>query len=157
MPDEREGAVGDGEPPHVYTPPQRPARQEESQPPASDARTAIGGRGAHLALLHVERSMTVYPVVEAELNTIAVMNVLSGIAFSITGVFLGFAANIWINAAFYQELPPEARVMVIYGAPLCIILSVIFLTGGIIAIGVRRATWRKVRQSVTTETTAKVL
>jgi hypothetical protein len=152
--DEREDSGEDRTHTRLYTPPERSTRQAGSQPPALEARTGVGGRGGHLALLHVERSMIVYPIVEAELNTIAVMNILSGVAFSVAGVFLGFAANIWIDAAFYKEIPLEAKVMVTYGAPLCLILSVIFVVGGIIAIGVRRTTWRRVRRSVTTETSA---
>jgi hypothetical protein len=99
--------------------------------------------------------MTVYPIVEAELNTITVMNVFSTVAFSIGSLFLGFAANIWINAAFYKDMPPEARVMVTYGAPLCTALCLIFFAGGIVAIVMRGAAWRRVRRSTIPESTTR--
>ena len=107
--------------------------------------------GAHLGLLHMERQMNVYPIVEAELRTITVMNVISGVAFSIAGLLIGFAANIWIGASFYIDLPPEAKVMVKYGAPACVLLSGIFIIGGIVAICVRSSTWKNVRRSAITE------
>lgn len=99
--------------------------------------------------------MTVYPIVEAELNTSTVMNVFSTAAFSIGSLFLGFAANIWMNAAFYKDMPPEARVMVTYGAPLCIALCLVFFAGAIVAIVMRRAAWQRVRRTAIPENAAR--
>lgn len=127
------------------------AAAPQPQRSATYGQAGTGGAGAQLMLLNVVRPMNVYPVTESDLRTIGVMNFISTATFSVGGVFVGLAANIWINAAFYNEIPPVARAMVTYGAPLCIGIAILCSIGGITAMIFRRSTWRGVRQSVRLE------
>jgi hypothetical protein len=83
------------------------------------------------------------------------MNFISTAAFSVAGLFLGLATNIWITAAFSKEISPVAEAMATYGAPICLGLAILFAVGGIAAIISRRSTWQGVRQSVTPEPVAR--
>jgi hypothetical protein len=95
--------------------------------------------------------MNVYPVTDSDLRTIGVMNFISAAFFSVGGIFLGLTANIWINAAFATNMPPEAKALVTYGVPACAGFAVLLFICGIVAIGFRHSIWKGVRQSVKPE------
>lgn len=107
--------------------------------------------GSQLFMLHAQRVMKVYPIVESELNTITTMNWLSSLGFSIGGLFLGIVLNIWIGSSFYTELVPEAKIMVHLVAPISLGLSIIFFGISILAVIFRGSTWRAVVRSANME------
>ena len=106
-----------------------------------------GAAGSQIYMTHGGREMTVYPVVEAELRSLSFLNGLSTGGFSLASVFVGFATSIWINAGFYVELPPEARIMLRVVAPACIAVAICFVSGALLAMRVRSTTWRAIKQS----------
>lgn len=126
-----------------------------SQPPGGVPSVSYGSQtGSQLYMLHATRVMKVYPIVESELSTITIMNVLSALGFSIGGIFVGIAINVWINASFYKELVPEAQVMVYWGAPISLVLGLFFFAVSVLAVAFRSSTWRAVRRSASMEPTS---
>jgi hypothetical protein len=98
--------------------------------------------------------MNVYPVTDAEVSTIGMMNVVSSTCFALGGIFVGLTLNVWINAAFASSLPPEARLLVHYGVPVCIAVAGTLFLSGFAAYFYRGRIWKRVKQTVTAQVRA---
>lgn len=120
------------------------------------SRSATGGAtGSRLTLLHAERMMTVYPIVEIGTDhDYDHERPLCGMLFCERFVHW-VRSHIWISSVYYPELPAEAKAMLHYGAPICALLGALSLVLGTAAVWFRRSTWRAVKQSATTATSPR--
>jgi hypothetical protein len=85
-----------------------------------------GQRGATVTNSYVGREVMVYAVFETEVDSLSSLNAQATVFFSVGTGLLSFAAAIWINRAFYTDIPPAAQLATSVGAPILLALSVVF-------------------------------
>lgn len=95
--------------------------------------------GALVRTVYATRTMKVYAIPENELRSLSLLNTLSMAFFSASSGFLSFAIGLWINAAFQSTLTPAGKILSIVGAPIAVILSIIFGGLGIWAWKTRKS------------------
>jgi hypothetical protein len=101
--------------------------------------------GATMRPQYMGRVMNTYLVSEPEMENISSLSAQSTARFSISTLLLGLAASVWINAIFYSELTPDAKVACYYVAPLLLVFSAVFVIGGIWAQHKRRNAWQRIK------------
>jgi hypothetical protein len=91
------------------------------------------------------RIMNTYPVSEPEMEHISSLSSQATIRYSVASLLFGIGSSVWINATFYTELTPEARIATKYIAPLLLLFSLGFVFGGIWSQYRRRSAWSKIK------------
>jgi hypothetical protein len=89
--------------------------------------------------------MKVYAVPEFEFDSLAVRNTQGTTYYSIASFLLSAALSVWVNAAFYTEVPAAASVMKTYAAPLVLVVSVLFFFLGWMSGRSRQSTWARIK------------
>lgn len=107
--------------------------------------------GARITTAYVGREMKAYAIVEGEVRTISMMNGLATVFFSAATMFLGFAIGIWTNAAFYETLNPEGKILAHVVAPVLCGMTVLGVILGFWALRNRGTTWDAIRRESKTE------
>lgn len=104
-------------------------------------------QGATLFTEYVGRRMKAYAVTEPEMDHVSFLNTLATGCFAATSFFAALIGGILTNSAFVMkdQVPPEGRVLTGYGIPLLIILSLLFLIGGLMAIRRKQSAWDKIK------------
>jgi len=89
--------------------------------------------------------MNTYPVSEPEMEQISSLSAQATAFFSIASFLFGIGVSIFVNATFYVELTPEAKVATKYVAPLLMGLGLISALAGCWAQYKRRSTWARIK------------
>jgi hypothetical protein len=89
--------------------------------------------------------MTTYPVNDTEIGMIGMLEFQSTAYFSAATLFIGGAATIWISATFYETVPPAAKLLTLFGAPVCLVIGLIFVGLGVMAWVQKRGIWVKIK------------
>jgi hypothetical protein len=87
--------------------------------------------GATVTTVYLEREVKAYAIQEHEFETLSMMNSLSSAFFAIGAFLLSAAISVWVNALFYETMPPTAEVAYKYVAPGVFVLGFIFLLLGV--------------------------
>src|SRR5260370_5744172 len=74
--------------------------------------------GSSLVPLYVVRRMKVYALHESEFDSLSRLNGQAMASYSVASFCLSAALSVWINVAFYTDVPPAAFVMKMVVAPL---------------------------------------
>src|SRR5713101_6737424 len=85
--------------------------------------------GAIMQPRYMGRIMNTYPVSEPEMEHISSLSAQTTTRYSIASLLFGIGASIWINATFYTELTPEARLATKYIAPFLVLAALGFVFG----------------------------
>jgi len=101
--------------------------------------------GATVTTVYLVREVKAYAVQEHELETLSMMNSLASSFFAISAFLLSAAISVWINALFYETMPPRAQVAYEYVAPGVLVLGIIFLSLGVWANRKRASTWKTIK------------
>jgi polyferredoxin len=101
--------------------------------------------GATVTTVYLEREVKAYAVQEHELETLSMMNTLASVFFATSAFLLSAAISVWINALFYEAMPPKAEVANKYAAPIVFFLGGIFLSLGVWANRKRASTWNVIK------------
>ena len=101
--------------------------------------------GATVTTVYLEREVKAYAVQEHELETLSMMNSLASAFFAISAFLLSAAISVWVNALFYETMPPRAEVANKYVAPGVLILGLIFVLLGVWANYKRASTWKTIK------------
>lgn len=94
-------------------------------------------RFASIETYGVRRRVKVIGVLESELDTLSALNAQAAVWLSVCTALASLAAGIWITAAFTDKPTPEGNVLAKTGAPIVLLLSVVF--GGMSAL----AWWKR--------------
>lgn len=94
-----------------------------------------------------KREVRAYPIFETELNSIAFLNTVSIVFFSVGSAFISFAIGIWTNAAFAERLTPEGVVLSKIGGPALCIAAALCYGLAIWALVTRRSEWQKIKDA----------
>jgi hypothetical protein len=101
--------------------------------------------GATMQPRYMGRTMNTYPVSEPEMEQISSLSAQTTARFSIATFLIGIGASIWINATFYIDLTPEAKVMTNYVAPLLMLFGILSALSGCWAQYKRSDKWAKIK------------
>ena len=113
------------------------------QPPSGSQNTLQ--LGSSLVPLYVERRMKIYAVPEFEFDSLATRNTQGTTFYSVGAFLLSAALSVWINSAFYNEVPPTAFVMKVFAAPIVVLLACVFFFLGWQATKSRQSTWERIK------------
>ena len=118
-----------------------------SQPTPHIDITPAGDSGAVVTAVYVKRKMLVYAVSEGDLETLAIMNTQATVFFSIFSALLALSAGIWTNAAFAapDTMPAAGKILAWFGAPVIVVLALVFLGLGVWATVKKRSTWNRIK------------
>jgi hypothetical protein len=103
--------------------------------------------GAIMQPRYMGRVMNTYPVSESEMDHISSLSAQTTTRFSVATLLFGLGASIWVNATFYTEFTPEAKIATLYVAPFLVAASVGFILGGGWAQYKRRSAWERIKQT----------
>lgn len=101
--------------------------------------------GATMRPRYMGRTMNTYPVSEPEMEHISSLSAQATARFSIATFLIGIGGSIWVNATFYAELTPEAKVATTYVAPLLVGFGAISALAGCWAQWCRRSAWSHIK------------
>lgn len=115
---------------------------------ADDLPTFSAGNVAGATVQHqyMGRVMKCYPVNEAEMRMLGLLGSATTAFFSLAGIAAGYAASIWINAAFAAKLTDAARVAAVGVAPVSALVALLFIALGIIAALQGKGLWGKIER-----------
>ena len=74
----------------------------------------------------VKRRVKIIGVLEPELEVLGMLNVQTTVWFAVAASLFSLAVGIWVTAAYTKEPTPAGTVLTNSGAPLLLILAVIF-------------------------------
>jgi hypothetical protein len=94
---------------------------------------------------YMGRIMNTYPVSEPKMDHVSSLNAQTTIRYSVASLLFALGSGIWINATFYTELPPIARLATLYFAPLLLLASIGFVVGAIWSQYQRKGAWEKIK------------
>jgi hypothetical protein len=102
--------------------------------------------GATMQPRYMGRIMNTYPVSEPEMNNISSLSAQVSVRFSLASLAFGLGASIWTNAVFYSELTPAGVLATKYVAPGVLIISTLFVVGGIWSMVRRHNAWEQIKK-----------
>lgn len=91
-----------------------------------------GAVGSYVNHNYVRRDVTVFGIMDSELDNIGTWNKFSSLMFALTGAGLSAAATLYFESHLSPEMTPAGEVLVVVGAPLCLAIGVGCLGLGII-------------------------
>lgn len=100
---------------------------------------------------YVKRSVRVLAIHEHEVEQISFMNGISSLCFSIGAGLLSFAAGLWVNAAFQNELSPEGRVLTTIGAPTAVLFAAVAFILAFVALAKRGSMLTTIKSQSTSQ------
>jgi hypothetical protein len=103
--------------------------------------------GAIMQPRYMGRVMDTYPVSDSEMEVISSLSADTTTSYSFATFWLGLGASIWINATFYTEFTPEAKIAVKYIAPALMLAALYCAMRGFQMHRRRRSAWEKIKQS----------
>jgi hypothetical protein len=101
--------------------------------------------GATMQPRYMGRIMNTYPVSEAELEQVSSLSGQATARFSLATFLVGIGVSPWINAMFYTELTPEAKIATKFVAPLLVGFGVVSALAGCWAQYKRLNAWAKIK------------
>jgi hypothetical protein len=101
--------------------------------------------GAIMQPRYMGRIMNTYPVSEPEMEHISSLSAQTMIRYSLASLLFGIGVSIWINASFYTELTPEAKIATKYIAPFLMLAAFGFVCGAAWSQYKRRGAWERIK------------
>src|SRR5258708_3293459 len=93
------------------------------QPHAPEDAGTLQIFGSSLVPLYVERKMKVYALTETEFDSLATRTAQATAFYSVGSFLLSAAISVWVNSAFYTEVPPAAFALKLFMAPLVVAVA----------------------------------
>jgi membrane protein DedA with SNARE-associated domain len=103
-------------------------------------------KGATVETVYVKRQIVAYAVFETEVASISSLNAQTTVFFSIASALVSFAAGIWANALFSEKLTAAGEVAAYIGAPLLVVIAVVFAGLGYHAFKTRKSQVEDIRR-----------
>ena len=102
--------------------------------------------GATMQPRYMMRTLDTYPVSDSEMQTISSLGADAATKFSSATFFFTLGASIWVNATFYSEFTPIAKLAVYYVAPFLVLVSAYCAIRGVLAQRNRDSAWDEIKK-----------
>jgi hypothetical protein len=96
---------------------------------------------------YMGRVMDTYPVSDSEMEIISSLSANTTTSYSLATFWFGLGASIWINATFYTDFTPEAKLAVKYIAPALVLAAIYCAIRGYQSQRKRKSAWDMIKQS----------
>lgn len=102
---------------------QGPERTQHTTAGSGETARNEAAGGAHLDYIHMERTMRVYPVSEAELDTLGSLTAQITIWFAVAGMAVSAGLTLYLESVLSPEATPEGVVLLTAGPVVCVVIT----------------------------------